>query len=116
VSPFDRPDRRHPVLFQIWFTIAVWYCGLTELIQMRQCNFFHHESNTCHGKDFLAMLYYNTALPALGLFVISKRLYNFILQLIVFVLLLALVIPVQTIFARNVISFVSRLSPSKAAR
>ncbi|EIN11110.1 hypothetical protein PUNSTDRAFT_119885 [Punctularia strigosozonata HHB-11173 SS5] len=101
---FNMP-RRHPIIFQIWFTIAVWYCGLTELIQIHQCDFFDHPNNTCHGKDFLAMMYYNTALPALGLFVISKRLYNFIIQAVVFILLLVLVIPVQSIFSRNVISF-----------
>ncbi len=40
------------------------------------------------------------------MFVISKRLYNCIAQTIFFILVLVLVIPVQSIYARNVVSFV----------
>lgn len=51
-------------------------------------------------------MYYITALPALMLFVVSKRAYNFIMQIVVLVLLLALVIPDEGIFARNIVSYV----------
>ncbi|KDQ57180.1 hypothetical protein JAAARDRAFT_207498 [Jaapia argillacea MUCL 33604] len=95
--------QRHEIFFQIWFVIAVWYCGVTEVIQIKQCGFY--TQNHCFGKDFLAMLYYNAAQPAMMMFVVSKRFYNFIAQFAVFVLLLVLVIPNQKIFARNVISF-----------
>ncbi|KDQ62199.1 hypothetical protein JAAARDRAFT_203396 [Jaapia argillacea MUCL 33604] len=95
--------RRCPVFFQIWICIAIWYCGVSEVIQIKQCGFYTH--NHCHGKDFLAMLYYNTALPAMMIFIVSRRFYNFVAQTIVFGLLLGLVIPDQKIFARNVISF-----------
>lgn len=40
------------------------------------------------------------------LFVVSKRAYNFIMQIVVLVLLLALVIPDEGIFARNIVSYV----------
>ncbi|KAJ7094271.1 hypothetical protein C8R44DRAFT_645383 [Mycena epipterygia] len=98
----DMP-RRSPILFQTWFCIAVWYCAFSEVIQMRQCNFFTHKH--CFGKDFLAMNYYATGFPTLMMFIISKRLYNFIAQVIFFVLLVVLIIPVQGIYARNVVSF-----------
>ncbi|KAF8176577.1 hypothetical protein K438DRAFT_1607252 [Mycena galopus ATCC 62051] len=101
----DMP-RRFPVTFQIWFCVAVWYCPFVEVIQTRQCHFFIPAENKCFGKDFLAMYYYATGLPALMMFVISKRLYNFIAQIIFFILLITLVIPVQGIFARNVVTFV----------
>ncbi|KAF8141078.1 hypothetical protein K438DRAFT_1922614 [Mycena galopus ATCC 62051] len=101
----DMP-RRFPVTFQIWFCVAVWYCAFTEVIQTRQCHFFTPAEKKCFGKDFLAMYYYATGLPALMMFVISKRLYNFVAQIIFFILLMVLVIPVQGIFARNVVTFV----------
>ncbi|KAJ7765299.1 hypothetical protein B0H16DRAFT_1883289 [Mycena metata] len=100
----DMP-RKYPVSFQVFFCLSVWYCAFTELIQMRVCNFFDHADNTCSGKDFLAAMYYSTAYPALMMFIVSKRLYNFIAQVIFFVLLVVLIIPVQGIYARNVVSF-----------
>lgn len=50
------------------------------------------------------------------MFIVSKRLYNFIAQLGFFILLIVLVIPVQGIFARNVVSFVRSLIPPSCAR
>ncbi|KAJ7066402.1 hypothetical protein C8F01DRAFT_1019668 [Mycena amicta] len=102
---FDMP-KRSPILFQVWFCVAVWYCAFTEVIQMKVCDFFIVGHKHCAGKDFLAMSYYSTGLPALMMFIVSKRLYNAIAQLVFFVLLIALIIPVQTIYARNVVSFV----------
>ncbi|KAJ7649885.1 hypothetical protein FB45DRAFT_730336 [Roridomyces roridus] len=101
---FDWP-RRHPVAFQIWFCVAVWYCAYTEVIQMHLCGFFLTTKH-CFKKDFLFMNYYATAMPALMMFIVSKRLYNFIAQLGFFILLMTLIIPVQGIYARNVVSFV----------
>lgn len=46
--------RRYPALYQIWLCLATWYCGLTEIIEMRQCNFFLQHKH-CGYKDFLAM-------------------------------------------------------------
>ncbi|KAJ7578032.1 hypothetical protein C8J56DRAFT_970206 [Mycena floridula] len=99
----DMP-RRSPIFFQIWFCIAVWYCAFAEVIQMKQCHFFTDKH--CFKKDFLAMSYYSTGLPALMMFIVLKRLYSFIAQLIFFILLVVLIIPVQGIYARNVVSFV----------
>ncbi|KAF7308311.1 Histidine kinase domain-containing protein [Mycena chlorophos] len=101
----DMP-RRQSVIFQIFFCVASWYCAFTELIQTRQCDFFIPSKKHCAGKDFLATLFYATALPTLMMFIGSKRLYNAIAQVAYFVLLVALVIPVQGIYARNVVSFV----------
>ncbi|KAJ7238585.1 hypothetical protein B0H12DRAFT_1056947 [Mycena haematopus] len=100
----DMP-RKFPITFQIWFCVAVWYCAVMEVIQIKQCHFFS-PANKCFGKDFLANYYYATGLPTLMMFVISKRLYNFVAQVIYFILLMVLVIPDQTIFARNVVTFV----------
>ncbi|KAJ7285299.1 hypothetical protein C8J57DRAFT_1671864, partial [Mycena rebaudengoi] len=101
----DMP-RRSPICFQIWFCIAVWYCAFAEVLQMYLCHFFIPLHNTCNGKDFLAMSYYSTGFPALMMFVISKRLYNAVAQFIFFILLATLIIPVQPIYSRNVVSFV----------
>ncbi|KAJ7707367.1 hypothetical protein B0H17DRAFT_918003 [Mycena rosella] len=98
----DMP-RRSPILFQIWFCIAVWYCAFSEVIQMKQCHFFTNKH--CFGKDFLAMSYYSTGFPALMMFIVSKRLYNCIAQVVFFILLCVLILPVQGIYARNVVSF-----------
>ncbi|KAJ7081771.1 hypothetical protein B0H15DRAFT_932791 [Mycena belliarum] len=99
---FDMP-RRMPILFQTWFCIAVWYCAFAEVIQMRQCQFF--TDRHCFGKDFLAMSYYSTGYPALMMFIVSKRLYNCVAQVVYFILLVALILPVQGIYARNVVNF-----------
>ncbi|KDQ58727.1 hypothetical protein JAAARDRAFT_206584 [Jaapia argillacea MUCL 33604] len=99
----DLPNKYGP-LFQIWFCIAVWYSGITEVIEMRQCDFF--TDNHCHGKEFLAMMYYITALPAMMMFVVSRRFYNLIAQVITLVLLVALVLPNQGVFVRNILSFI----------
>ncbi|KAJ7471487.1 hypothetical protein B0H11DRAFT_1867672 [Mycena galericulata] len=99
---FDLP-RRSPILFQTWFCVAVWYCAFTELIGMKLCDFFTDKH--CFGKDFLAMNYYATGFPALMMFICSKRLYNAIAQTIFFILTCVLILPVQGIYARNVVSF-----------
>ncbi|KAJ7738390.1 hypothetical protein B0H16DRAFT_1424929 [Mycena metata] len=98
----DMP-RRSTVFFQTWFCIAVWYCAFAEIVQMRQCHFF--TDNHCSGKTFLSTSYYLTGLPGLMMFVISKRLYNFIAQIVSFILLAVLILPVHGIYARNVVSF-----------
>ncbi|KAF7364710.1 Histidine kinase domain-containing protein [Mycena venus] len=96
--------RRSPILFQTWFCAAVWYCAFAEVIQMRQCRFF--TENHCFSKNFLSTSYYFSGLPALMMFIVTKRLYNFIAQVALFVLLVALTLPVQAIDARNVVNFV----------
>ncbi|KAJ4464902.1 hypothetical protein C8J55DRAFT_493715 [Lentinula edodes] len=96
---------RHRIIFQVWVTFAVWYCGLSETVEMRVCHFFV-KPNTCFRKDFLANMYYTTALPSIMMIVMTDRLYNAIVQVIQLVLLLAFIIPVQGIYARNVVSFV----------
>ncbi|KAH7870098.1 uncharacterized protein C8R40DRAFT_666463 [Lentinula edodes] len=96
---------RHRIIFQVWVTFAVWYCGLSETVEMRVCHFFVRP-NTCFRKDFLANMYYTTALPSIMMIVMTDRLYNAIVQVIQLVLLLAFIIPVQGIYARNVVSFV----------
>ncbi|KAJ7577996.1 hypothetical protein C8J56DRAFT_363862 [Mycena floridula] len=101
----DMP-RKSPVIFQVWFAIAVWYCAFAELIQTKQCHFFSANNNQCFGKDFLSMTYYATGLPALMMFIVSKRLYNFIAQCLFFVLSMVLIVPEQHFFIRTVISFV----------
>ncbi|KZV89958.1 hypothetical protein EXIGLDRAFT_838129 [Exidia glandulosa HHB12029] len=97
--------RKYPHTYQIWVCIAAWYCGIMEIIEMRQCSFFTPAHRHCGHKDFLAMMFYATAIPTLMMFVISHRLYNCIMQLVVLGLLLGVVLPVQSIFVRNIIGF-----------
>jgi hypothetical protein len=49
---FNLP-RRAPIFFQIWFAIATWYCGITELIQMRECGYFVPVEKPCGTKACL---------------------------------------------------------------
>lgn len=46
---FDLP-RKAPILFHAWFIVAVWYCGISEIVGMRLCNFFIKAENDCFGK------------------------------------------------------------------
>ncbi|KAF9262589.1 hypothetical protein L218DRAFT_929000 [Marasmius fiardii PR-910] len=96
---------KYPIPFQIWFTIAVWWCGVTEIIQMKLCHFFNPQ-NHCHRKDFLAMMYYITAVPAMMMFVIPHRLPSFTMMVIVLILISTCIMPDQNIFARNLISYI----------
>ncbi|KDQ57047.1 hypothetical protein JAAARDRAFT_194230 [Jaapia argillacea MUCL 33604] len=108
-------SRKRPVFFQTWLCITIWYCGISEVIQMKQCGFYT-DQNHCHGKEpaveincavlIVRIVYYITALPAMMMFIVSRRFYNFVAQVVVLVLLLAIVLPDQRIFSRNVISFV----------
>ncbi|KZT58102.1 hypothetical protein CALCODRAFT_468890 [Calocera cornea HHB12733] len=99
---FDAP-RKWPIPFQVWFACATWYCGMTEVIQMKQCGFF--TDNMCNRKDFLAMMSYNMGLPALALFICATRLFTAIAQAVSFILMCALLLPQQGIFARNVVTY-----------
>ncbi|KAH8813816.1 hypothetical protein DL96DRAFT_1472390 [Flagelloscypha sp. PMI_526] len=104
---FDMPahaSQRVRTFFQIWLCIATWYCGVLELIETHVCEFFVH--GACNGKDFLAMMYYITAVPALMMFVCSKRIYNLVAQLVTLVLLCVLILPIQDVFSRNVVSYI----------
>ncbi|KAJ7583568.1 hypothetical protein C8J56DRAFT_954366 [Mycena floridula] len=99
---FDMP-RRYPVFFQIWFCVAVWYCAYLEVIQMHLCHFFTDDH--CLGKTYLANSYFSTGLPALMMFIVSKRLYNFIAQFVFLALLLGLLVPDKHTYLRNVVLF-----------
>ncbi|KZO96568.1 hypothetical protein CALVIDRAFT_549576 [Calocera viscosa TUFC12733] len=99
---FDAP-RKWPTPFQIWFACATWYCGMTEVIQMKQCGFYG--VNECNNKDFLAMLSYNMGIPALALFICATRLWTAVAQVISFILMCSLILPDQGIFSRNVVTF-----------
>lgn len=59
-------------------------------------------SLTCYD-----LVYYTTALPGLMLFVLTDRFWTAVAQVVELILLLVFVIPVQGIYARNVVSFVS---------
>lgn len=63
----------------------------------------------CRAIYFLSfhLVYYTTALPAIMLFVLTERFWTAIAQVAQLVFLLVFVIPVQHIYARNVVSFVS---------
>ncbi|EJU04543.1 hypothetical protein DACRYDRAFT_113942 [Dacryopinax primogenitus] len=99
---FDAP-RKWPIPFQIWFSCAIWYCGMTELIQMKQCGFYG--DNQCNNKDFLAMLSYNMGFPAVALFICASRFFTAIFQCISFILMCSLILPDQGIFSRNVVTY-----------
>ncbi|KAJ8094330.1 hypothetical protein PM082_006870 [Marasmius tenuissimus] len=99
----------HPVPFQIWFNLAVWWCGLTEIIQMNVCGFFQPGGRVnCGGKDFLAMMYYITAIPAMMMFVVTHRIYTGVMMVVALVLIATLIMPEpgQGIFARNMIAYI----------
>ncbi|KAL8280664.1 hypothetical protein RQP46_006987 [Phenoliferia psychrophenolica] len=96
-----------PVYFNIHLALAAWYCAIMEIAQTKQCGFYSSD-NECHGKDFLALLYYGTGFPTLILFAHGGRggrLYHGVGQVVCLVLIAVLILPVQGIFSRNFVSF-----------
>ncbi|KAM0752870.1 hypothetical protein T439DRAFT_323479 [Meredithblackwellia eburnea MCA 4105] len=101
---FNIPERC-PNCFNILLSLATWYCCVTEIIQTKECKFFSPDKVACAGKDFLALIYYGTGFPALVLFAHGSRLYHAIGATVCTVLIGSLIIPVQGIFSRNLVSF-----------
>lgn len=61
--------------FQIYFACSLWLWGIGEIVQARQCGFFSTESHAganCDNKDFLALMFYSSALPLMGLYGASE--------------------------------------------
>ncbi|KAL1747814.1 histidine kinase [Schizophyllum fasciatum] len=108
-------NNKAPFIFQTWFAIATWYCALTEVIQIKECGFYTPEKN-CHGKDFLAMYYYATGFPVIALFICARRAYMAVFQVVFFILLNTMIIPDQTIYARNVVGYWLSYRMEKARR
>ncbi|KAL1733917.1 histidine kinase [Schizophyllum commune] len=108
-------NNKAPFIFQTWFCIATWYCALTEVIQIKECGFYTPEKN-CHGKDFLAMYYYATGFPVIALFICARRSYMAFFQVVFFILLNTMIIPDQTIYARNVVGYWLSYRMEKARR
>ncbi|KAG9023299.1 hypothetical protein FRB95_013270 [Tulasnella sp. JGI-2019a] len=101
--------RKRPKLFHTWLMLASWFWGWSEVIQMKVCNFYptQYTHQNCGRKDFLFMMTYAVVVPTMVLFAFNQcRLYTTIGATIQFILLAALIIPDQTVFVRNVISFV----------
>ncbi|KDQ09358.1 hypothetical protein BOTBODRAFT_529473 [Botryobasidium botryosum FD-172 SS1] len=104
---FDFPRRpKLDILFQVWLTLAAWSWAWSEVTETHSCHFFEPEKKDCGYKDFLFMMTYAIALPTLVLFsCYQKRGYATIGALVMLGLLCGLVLPVQVIFVRNVVSF-----------
>ncbi|KAG8876393.1 hypothetical protein FRB98_007321, partial [Tulasnella sp. 332] len=105
---FNSP-RRRPILFQLWLMCSSWFWGWSEVIQMKVCHFYPTQDThqNCGRKDFLFMMCYAVVVPTMALFALNqKRIFTTIGAIIHFILLMGLIIPDQTVFVRNVISFI----------
>ncbi|KAH8828096.1 hypothetical protein DL96DRAFT_1601700 [Flagelloscypha sp. PMI_526] len=104
---FDVPV--HPsfmirIFFQVWFCMLSWFWGISMVVDSYKCGFFVSDAeDRCGGKNFLAMIFYLTALPAVSMLSISRRLYNVIAQVLSVVLMSILIVPHSKYFFRNVI-------------
>ncbi|KDQ07591.1 hypothetical protein BOTBODRAFT_149123 [Botryobasidium botryosum FD-172 SS1] len=93
--------------FQFWLMFATWVFACCEVIETHVCHFFIPDLKyQCGYKDFLFMMTYSIAMPALVLFSChQKRGYASFGMLVQFAFICGLVLPVQEIFVRNVVSF-----------
>ena len=88
-------------------------CVNVDLIQVYRLLF---DRATCHDECVVATSLSSSATDASNIcplvFIVTRRLYNAIIQVIFFILLMTLIIPDQHIYARNVVSFVRRFYSS----
>ncbi|KIK51405.1 hypothetical protein GYMLUDRAFT_50559 [Collybiopsis luxurians FD-317 M1] len=102
-------DRR--VLFQFFVTFALWMWPFILIINIRICGFyatpqFSGALVSCHGKDFINVFFYATAMQAIGLFGLRlERLYAAVAAALWFVISCALIIPQHTVWWRSVTNF-----------
>ncbi|KAJ4474814.1 hypothetical protein J3R30DRAFT_3295227 [Lentinula aciculospora] len=99
-------DRR--VLYQSFVVFALWMWPFNLVLNMRLCGFYDSSIAviSCNGKDFINVLFYATAMQAIGLFGLRlDRLPAALAAAAWFIIACALIIPDHTVWWRSVINF-----------
>ncbi|KAF8825455.1 hypothetical protein HHX47_DHR6000052 [Lentinula edodes] len=100
--------RDHRVLYQFFVVFSLWMWPFDLIITMRLCGFYDSSISiiSCNGKDFINILFYATAMQAIGLFGLRlDRLPAAIAAAAWFVLSCTLIIPDHTVWWRSVTNF-----------
>ncbi|KAJ3930993.1 MAG: hypothetical protein NXY57DRAFT_897033 [Lentinula lateritia] len=100
--------RDHRVLYQFFVVFSLWMWPFDLIITMRLCGFYDSSISiiSCNGKDFINILFYATAMQAIGLFGLRlDRLPAAIAAASWFVLSCTLIIPDHTVWWRSVTNF-----------
>ncbi|KAJ3873029.1 hypothetical protein F5051DRAFT_338320 [Lentinula edodes] len=105
--------RDHRVLYQFFVVFSLWMWYVYDwpfdlIITMRLCGFYDSSISviSCNGKDFINILFYATAMQAIGLFGLRlDRLPAAIAAAAWFVLSCTLIIPDHTVWWRSVTNF-----------
>ncbi|KAJ3862445.1 hypothetical protein EV359DRAFT_45149 [Lentinula novae-zelandiae] len=95
--------RDHRVLYQFFVVFSLWMWPFDLIITMRLCGFYDSSISiiSCNGKDFINILFYATAMQAIGLFGLRlDRLPAAIAAAAWFVLSCTLIIPDHTVWWR----------------
>ncbi|KAF5379640.1 hypothetical protein D9757_009182 [Collybiopsis confluens] len=103
--------RDRGTLYQLSVTFALWMWSFILVINIRICGYyatpqFSGALVSCHGKDFINIFFYATAMQAIGLFGLRlERLYAAVAAALWFVVSCALIIPQHMVWWRSITNF-----------
>ncbi|BGP39590.1 hypothetical protein JCM10450v2_003558 [Rhodotorula kratochvilovae] len=102
-AAFDVPRRRNTI-WQILIFLAIWFPAIHNPVDQYQCGYYS-QTPKCGTKDFMATLYYVTALPTVALFALGqKRIYAVFYDIGWLVIESVLILPRRRNFVRNVVN------------
>ncbi|GAA6047025.1 hypothetical protein JCM3770_004158 [Rhodotorula araucariae] len=102
-AAFDVP-RRQNTIWQILIFLAIWFPAIHNPVDQYLCGYYS-ETPRCGTKDFMATLYYVTALPTVALFALGqKRIYAVFYDIGWLVVESVLILPQRRNFVRNVVN------------
>ncbi|BGP07684.1 hypothetical protein JCM10049v2_003524 [Rhodotorula toruloides] len=103
LAAFDVPRRRVWV-WQACVWVSIWIASFANPLDMYICGYYLPTGN-CHGKDYMATLYYVTALPTVALFALGqKRICAIIFDLAWLIFVSSTILPRRASWARNVVN------------
>ncbi|KAI1791886.1 hypothetical protein LXA43DRAFT_888392 [Ganoderma leucocontextum] len=104
---YDWP-RDRTVIYQVVLVISVWIWSVYQIIFIYLCGQYNmaHSFFSCHGKDYLTLFYYTSALQTIALFGLKlDRFPAMVGAIVFFVLACALVVPDRPSFVRSLVNF-----------
>ncbi|GAA5837911.1 hypothetical protein JCM9279_004065 [Rhodotorula babjevae] len=103
LAAFDVP-RRHNNIWQVVLFLAILFPAIHNPIDMHMCGYYTATPN-CGKKDYMATLYYVSALPVVALFAMGqKRIWAVAYDIVWLVIVSVLILPIRTPYVRNVVN------------
>lgn len=99
--------RRYNLFYQIYLACATWSWVLYQCLFLILCGFYPGQKMyfSCSGRDFLGLLYYASALPAISLFALGQqRLFVLFPAIGVVVVMSVWIVPFRHTWARSVLN------------